>query len=137
MRRTLLNLIIVSVLCVPQLVAQAESGHVWMVIHYKVFSGHEAEYTATMAEHSRPMLNRLVENGTIVSYLDIQQNAGDGGTSHMLLFEFPNFAAMDSFVPAVVAAVQEVGGETYEEYVAHFTPHREVLRTEYWTASVP
>ena len=137
MRRTLFSLILVSVLCVPQLIAQAESGHVWMVIHYKAFSGHEAEYTTAMAEHSQPMLNRLVENGALVSYLDIQQNAGDGETSNMLIFEFLNWTARDSFSAALVTAIQEVSGETYDEYTAHFAPHREVLRTEYWTASVP
>ena len=137
MRRTLFSLILVSVLCVPQLIAQAESGHVWMVIHYKVFTGQEAAYTAAMAEHTHPALSRMVENGALVSYRDIQQNAGDGETSHMILFEFSNWAALDSFPTANAAAVQEVFGTTVEEYMANFTPHREVLRTEYWTASVP
>lgn len=123
-------LVVLMLLVSASAYAQSQPGHVYTLRHHKVHADKVAEYNAVYAEVVRPVLDRLKADGHIVSYLDLQQTMGTGETSHLLIIEYENYAAMDDANAKNNAAAQAVLGKGFQEALGDLTVLRQWTHTE-------
>ncbi len=128
-------LVVLMLLVSASAFAQSQPGHVYTLRHHKVHADKVAEYNAVYAEVVRPVLDRLKADGHIVSYLDLQQTMGTGETSHLLIIEFENYAAMDDANAKNNAASQAVLGRPYQEALGDLSKLREWTHTEVYVST--
>ncbi|MEE8207212.1 MAG: hypothetical protein V3T82_09700, partial [Nitrospinaceae bacterium] len=82
-------------------------------------------------------LDELKKREVIVSYLDLVQISGAGKTSHLLMVEYPNMAALDTINEKIAEASQKVLGKPFSEALVDFPKMRDYLRTEFYGAPIP
>jgi hypothetical protein len=85
-------------------------GSVWAVEFIRLKLGHDLEYARQLAETWKKVLDEEKKEGVVLSYKileGIPSNRDD--FTHMLMVEFPNFAALDQ-QDKMDAAVQKVFG---------------------------
>ncbi len=137
MRRTILAAVFLSLATAAPLLGQAESGHVYAIRYHQVHQGQDAAYNAVYAEVLRPVFDELVKRGVLVSYLDLTQISGTGETTHMLITEASNWAALDGIPQKLDEASRAVLGKPFGEALGDLAKIRDYLRTEYYTSIVP
>ena len=122
----------------PSALAQSESGHVYEVSWYRAHPGVEGEYSEIYQEYIRPTYDEMIRRGTIVSYLDLVTTVGDTGeATHMLLVEYPNWAALDALEEKQDAAAMEVLGRPYNEiWEESVAPLRLQVRTQIYSSTL-
>ena len=70
-----------------------------------------------------------------MSFLALSKNTGSPNSTHLVLIEFPNWAALDGFPQKLDEASQAVHGRPFPEIVAeHFVPHRDPRGSEIYVA---
>ncbi len=134
-RGTLLTL---AVLTLPaNVLAQSEPGHIYEVSWYRAHPGVEAEYSEIYREYLRPVLDEMARRGDIVSYLDLVTTVGAiSEATHMLVVEYPNWAALDQLDARQDAAAEEVIGRPYSEvWEESVAPLRLHVRTEVYSST--
>ena len=134
-RGTLLTL---AVLTLPaNVLAQSEPGHIYEVSWYRAHPGVEAEYSEIYREYLRPVLDEMARRGDIVSYLDLVTTVGAiSEATHMLVVEYPNWAALDQLDARQDAAAEEVIGRSYSEvWEESVAPLRLHVRTEVYSST--
>ena len=111
------TLVALAALSLPSsALAQSEPSHIYEVSWYRAHPGVEVEYSEIYQEYLRPTLDEMIRRGNIVSYLDLVTTVGDiSEATHMLLIEYPNWAALDALEAKQDAAAVEVLGRPYRE----------------------
>ena len=137
MRRVVLAAVFLSLATAAPLLGQAQSGHVYTIRYHQVHQGQDSAYNAVYAESLRPVFDEAVRRGVIVSYLDLTQAGGAGRTTHILITEYANWAALDGAFEKLGEAAQAVLGKPFGEALADLPEIRDYLRTEYYTSIVP
>ena len=137
MRRLVSITIFFAVFAVVSLAAQATSGHVYGIRYHQVHQGQDQAYAEVYATVIRPVFDVAKERGLIVSYLDLYQAAGDGKTTHVLIVQYPNWAAIDGGTQQMDEISQEVLGRPLMVAVAEWAEFRDFLYQEYYTSIVP
>ncbi len=78
--------------CAPWIAeAQSEPGHVYSINSFKAHTGSEAEYSQGYWDVIRPVWDRAMSQGAIVSYLELTKVAGEADTTHIILLEFEDW----------------------------------------------
>ncbi len=113
---------------------QADAEHVFLVSRYKAHPGQEAAYNRVLTEKARPVLDEAVRRGAIVSYLFLQQSMGAGENTHMVIIEFPTWAAVGTLDQNEAEIARELFGQSFAEWSGEFRPLREFLRSEIYTS---
>jgi len=121
----------------PPVLGQSQSGHVYTIRYHQVHQGQNQAYNTAYAEITRPLLDEVKKRGAIVSYLDLVQFSGAGKTSHLLIIEYPNWAALDAINQKLEEGSQAVWGKSFGEAVGNLPNIRDYLRTETYTSPVP
>ncbi len=137
MRRTILAAVFLSLATAAPLLGQAESGHVYAIRYHQVHQGQDAAYNAVYAEVLRPVFDELVKRGVLVSYLDLTQISGTGETTHILITEASNWAALDRTQQDLDEASRALLGKPFAEVLGDLAKIRDYLRTEYYMSIVP
>ena len=141
--RRMIPLVVSLLVIVPPLGAQSDSGHVWLVGQWRAYEGHERTFSQALAEVSRPVLDFMVENGDIVSYLHLEladvREAGEGEPTHLLIVELPARDVLDTWTTRYIEAKWAVfGREASDELFARFEQHRlELSLANPWISTVP
>ncbi len=122
-------------LVMPQVsAAQSTDGHVYSVAWYNAHTGQEAAYSQGYHEWLRPVFDELVKQGAIVSYLDLAKNTGSPSSTHMILVEYPNWAALGEFAAKLDAVSRDVLERPFSEVVDEFNQMRDRNGNEIYTA---
>ncbi len=137
MRRIVLAAVFLSLATAAPLLGQAQSGHVYAIRYHQVHQGQDSAYNAVYAEVLRPVFDELVMRGVLVSYLDLTQISGTGETTHILINEYANWAALDGYPEKVDEASQAVLGKPFGEALGDLAKIRDYLRTERYRSIVP
>ena len=103
----------------------------------ELWGGVNQAYAEVYATVIRPVFDVAKERGLIVSYLDLLQAAGTGKTTHVLITEYPNWAAIETANQSLDEISQEVLGRSLSEAVAEWAQFRDFLYQEYYTSIVP
>ena len=133
------TLVALAALSLPSsALAQSEPGHIYEVSWYRAHPGVEGEYSEIYQEYLRPTLDEMIRRGNIVSYLDLVTTVGDiGEATHMLLIEYPSWAALDALEAKQDAAAVEVLGRPYSEiWEESVSPLRLQVRTQIYSSTV-
>ena len=117
--------------------AQSEPGHVYTVRSHKVHPGKAGEYHKVYADVVRPVLDKLKADGDIVSYRDMVKVFGTQQTTHVLVVEYANYAALDGNGPKMEAASQAVLGKPFQEALGDLTLLREYTGTSIYESTQP
>jgi hypothetical protein len=118
------------VLLVPQVAfAQSQEGHVYVVNWYNAHTGQENEYSQGYRDWLRPVFDEMVDQGVIVSYLDLVKNVGTDDATHMLVIEYASWADLDD-IEAQDEASMKVLGYPYGEVVDRFNQMRDPALSE-------
>lgn len=135
MRRAAVIVPSLALLLAANLSAQSRDGHVYSVLSFAAHTGEEAQYTSAYREVLRPLFDRLVRQGAIVSYLDLVKNTGSPSSTHMVLVEYPNWAAFGETQEKLDEASRAIFNRPFAEVAAErFTPFREPHGSEIYTA---
>ena len=118
----------------PASAAQSTEGHVYTVAWYNAHTGQEAAYSQGYREWLRPVFNELVSQGAIVSYLDLAKNTGSANSTHMIIIEYPSWAAVGELTGKLDAASRSVLGRPFTEVVEQFDQMRDANGNEIYTA---
>jgi hypothetical protein len=125
----------VLALLAPQIAfAQSEEGHVYQVSWYNAHTGQEGEYSQGYWDWARPVFDELVRQGALVSYLDLSKDTGTDDSTHMLIFEYANWAALDGFQQKLDAASVTVLGYPYGQVGNRFDQMRDPVGSEIFVA---
>jgi hypothetical protein len=126
----LVTVTLLTVTTAGEVLAQSEPGHVYTVRYHKVHAGMAAEYNAFYAEFVRPAFDRLKAEGTIVSYLDLQEIYGDRDATHVLIMEYESMGAVEATNDKLDAVSQDLFGKPWVEIIADLPSLREYTGTE-------
>jgi hypothetical protein len=137
MRRIVLAVVFLSLATAAPLLGQAQSGHVYAIRYHQVHQGQDSAYNAVYADILRPVFDEAVRRGVIVSYLDLTQISGTGKTTHIIITEYSNWAALDEAFVKLDEASQAVFGRPLDEMLADLPEIRDYLLTEYYMSIVP
>jgi hypothetical protein len=126
MVRSIALTVLLLVFLAPPAIGQAQDGHVYNVAQWDAKTGHEAAYSQSYRDYLMPVFNELKQRGAIVSYLALSKNTGSPHSTHLVVIEFANWAALDGFQQKIDEASRAVHGKPFPEIVAeHFVPHRD------------
>jgi len=119
----------------PQVaVAQSQEGHVYAVAWYNAHTGQETAYSQGYRDWVRPVFDELVRQGAIVSYLDLAKNTGTEASTHMIIIEYANWAALDGLAQAQDEASRRVLGRPFSEVIDDFNQMRDPVGSEIYIA---
>src|SRR3977135_3920829 len=107
MRCTLPALLTVLALATP-LAGQAAPGHVYWVGFYQALPGKGPAYNRALSDIADPVLDELVRRKQMVSHVQLAQYTGAGENTNLVIIEFPNWAALDSYEAKLDEASQAV-----------------------------
>jgi hypothetical protein len=140
MRRTVFTVlslaVCLTVLAVPPLAAQSDSGHVYVLTYWKTLPGQGGAYATYMREVSYPYYDEVVRRGGMLSYRFVAQGAGTGDYTHLFIAEYENWDAVDDGLGegGQAEVCQTVFGmpceEKFEQY-PDLTTVRTFVRTEF------
>ena len=129
MRRIALLTVFLALLAPQVALAQSQEGHVYTVLSYNAHTGQENEYSQGYRDWLRPVFDEMVNQGVIVSYLDLVKNIGTDDATHMLVIEYASWADLDD-TEAQNAASMKVLGEPYSAVVDRFNQMRDPALSE-------
>jgi hypothetical protein len=115
------------------LTAQTTPGHVYWVGFYQALPGKAAAYNKALTEIVDPVLDELVRRKLMVSHVQLAQYAGGGENTNLVILEFPNWAALDTYDAKLDEASQAVLHKAWTEATAGFTELRRLVRIELYT----
>jgi len=134
MRCTLPSLLTLITLATP-LAGQAAPGHVYWVGFYQALPGKAAAYNKALTDVADPVLDELVRRKLMVSHVQLAQYAGAGENTNLVILEFPNWAALDTYDAKLDEASQAVLHKPWREATAGFAELRRLVRIEIYTPS--
>ena len=132
MRSSLPVLLALVTLAAP-LAGQAPPGHVYWAGFYQALPGKAAAYNKALTDVADPVLDELVRRKLMVSHLQLAQYSGAGENTNLVILEFPNWAALDSYEAKLNEASQAVLHKPWSEAAAGFAELRRLLRIELYT----
>ncbi|PYP45154.1 MAG: hypothetical protein DMD42_06160, partial [Gemmatimonadetes bacterium] len=107
MRSSLPVLLALVTLAAP-LAGQAPPGHVYWAGFYQALPGKAAAYNKALTDIADPVLDELVRRKLMVSHVQLAQYSGAGENTNLVILEFPNWAALDSYEAKLDEASQAV-----------------------------
>jgi hypothetical protein len=134
MRCTLPSLLTLITLATP-LRGQAAPGHVYWVGFYQALPGKAAAYNKALTDVADPVLDELVRRRLMVSHVQLAQYTGAGENTNLVILEFPNWAALDTYDAKLDEASQAVLHKPWREATAGFAELRRLVRIEIYTPS--
>jgi hypothetical protein len=134
MRCSLSSLVAVVTFATP-LAGQAAPGHVYWVGFYQALPGKAAAYNKALTDVADPVLDELVRRKLMVSHVQLAQYAGAGENTNLVILEFPNWAALDTYDAKLDEASQAVLHKPWREATAGFAELRRLVRIEIYTPS--
>jgi hypothetical protein len=123
MRCTLPSLLTLITLATP-LPGQAAPGHVYWVGFYQALPGKAAAYNKALTDVADPVLDELVRRRLMVSHVQLAQYTGAGENTNLVILEFPNWAALDTYDAKLDEASQAVLHKPWREATAGFAELR-------------
>jgi len=113
--------------------AQATQGHVYWVGFYQALPGKAGAYNKALTDIADPVLDELVRRKLMVSHVQLAQYTGAGENTNLVILEFPNWAALDSYEAKLNEASQAVLHQPWGEATAGFADLRRLVRIEIYT----
>src|SRR5438034_507505 len=132
MRPRVVYLLALCTLAAP-LSAQATPGHVYWVGFYQALPGKAGAYNKALTDVADPVLDELVRRKLMVSHVQLAQYTGAGENTNLVILEFPNWAALDSYEARLNDASQAVLHKPWSEAAAGFAELRRLIRIEIYT----
>jgi hypothetical protein len=132
MRSSLPVLFATMTLALP-LAGQAPPVHVYWAGFYQALPGKAAAYNKALTDMADPVLDELVRRKQMVSHMQLAQYSGAGENTNLVILEFPNWAALDSYEAKLDEACQAVLRKPWSEVAAGFAELRRLLRIEIYT----
>jgi hypothetical protein len=132
MRQSFRCLLAFVTLATP-LAGQAAPGHVYWVGFYQALPGKAAAYNKALTDVADPVLDELVRRKLMVSHVQLAQFSGAGENTNLVILEFPNWAALDTYDAKLNEASQAVLHKPWSEASAGFPELRRLLRIEIYT----
>jgi hypothetical protein len=129
MRCTLAVFFTLITLATP-LAGQAPAGHIYWVGFYQALPGKAAAYNKALTDIVDPVLDELVRRKQLVSHVQLAQYAGAGENTNLVILEFPNWAALDTYDAKLDEAARAVLHKSFSEATAGFTELRRLMRLE-------
>ena len=114
----------------PPLPAQATPGHVYWVGFFQALPGKAAAYNKALTDIADPVLDELVRRKLMVSHVQLAQYTGAGENTNLVILEFPNWAALDTYEAKLEEAAQTVLHKPWSEATAGFAELRRLVRIE-------
>ena len=133
MRRQL-AVVSLTMLALAPLGAQSPSGHVYWVAFYQALPGKDAAYNKALTDVADPVLDELVKRKQLVSHVQLSQYSGTGENTNLVILEFPNWAALDSYEARLEEASQAVLHKAWSDAAATFPDLRRLIRREIYTS---
>jgi len=134
MRRTLPSLLTLITLATP-VAGLAFPCHVYWVGFYQALPGKAAAYNKALTDVADPVLDELVRRKLMVSHVQLAQYTGAGENTNLVILEFPNWAALDTYDAKLDEASQAVLHKPWREATAGFAELRRLVRIEIYTPS--
>jgi hypothetical protein len=134
MRRTLPSLLTLITLATP-VAGQTAPVHVYWVGFYQALPGKAAAYNKALTDVADPVLDELVRRKLVVSHVQLAQYTGAGENTNLVILEFPNWAALDTYDAKLDEASQAVLHKPWREATAGFAELRRLVRIEIYTPS--
>ena len=132
MRPRVVYLLALCTLAAP-LSAQATPGHVYWVGFYQAIPGKAGAYNKALTDVADPVLDELVRRKLMVSHVQLAQYTGAGENTNLVILEFPNWAALDTYEAKLEEASQAVLHKSWSEATAGFAELRRLVRLEIYT----
>lgn len=132
MRRAL-PLLFAMVAFATSLGAQSSEGHVYWVGFYQALPGKGGAYNKALTDVADPVLDELVRRKLMVSHVQLAQYTGAGDNTNLVILEFPNWAALDSYEAKLDEASRAVLHKPWSEAIAGFPELRRLVRIEIYT----
>ena len=134
MRCPLPTLLTIIALATP-LAGQAAAGHIYWVGFYQALPGKAAAYNKALSDIADPVLDELVRRKQMVSHVQLAQYTGAGENTNLVILEFPNWAALDTYDATLDEASRAVLHKPWSEAIAAFPELRRLVRIEIYTRS--
>ena len=134
MRCTFPPLFTILTLATP-LGGQATPGHVYWVGFFQALPGKAAAYNKALSDVADPVLDELVRRKLMVSHVQLAQYTGAGENTNLVILEFPNWAALDTYETKLDEASRAVLHKPWSEATAGFAELRRLVRIEIYTPS--
>jgi hypothetical protein len=115
------------------LAGQAASGHVYWVGYFQALPGKATAYNRALTEIAAPVLDELVKRKQMVSHVQLAQSTGAGEYTNLIILEFPNWAALDTYEARLGEASQAVLHKSWSDATAGFSDLRRLVRIEIYT----
>ena len=125
-----LSAVLTLVVTATPLARQAAPGHVYWVGFYQALPGKAAAYNKALTDIADPVLDELVKRKQMVSHVQLAQYTGAGENTNLVILEFPNWAALDTYEANLDEAVLH---KPWSEAAAAFPELRRLLRIEIYT----
>ncbi len=120
------------------LASQAAQGHVYWVGFFEALPGKAAAYNRALTEIAAPVLDELVKRKQVVSHVQLAQSTSAGSDyTHLIILEFPDQAALDSYEARLNDASQAVLHKPWRDATAGFAELRRLVRIEIFTPAGP
>ncbi len=132
MRCSFPSLLTVVALATP-LAAQTAPSHVYWVGFYQALPGKAAAYNKALTDIADPVLDELVRRKLMVSHVQLAQYSGAGEHTNLVMLEFPNWAALDSYEAKLDEASRAVLHKPWSEATTGFAELRRLVRIEIYT----
>src|SRR5437870_4743172 len=132
MRPGFASLLTIMTLATP-LAGQAAPGHVYWVGFYQALPGKAAAYSKALTDIADPVLDELVRRKQMISHVQLAQYTGAGENTNLVILEFPNWAALDTYEAKLEEASQAVLHKPWGEATAGFAELRRLVRLEIYT----
>jgi hypothetical protein len=126
------SLVAVVILATP-LAGQAVPAPVYWVGFYQAQPGKAAAYNKALTDVVDPVLDELVRRKLMVSHVQLAQYTGAGENTNLVILEFPNWAALDSYEAKLDEASRAVLHKPWSEATAGFAELRRLVRLEIYT----
>ncbi len=134
MRCPLPTLLTIITLATP-LAGQAAAGHIYWVGFYQALPGKVTAYNKALSDIADPVLDELVRRKQMVSHVQLAQYTGAGENTNLVILEFPNWAALDTYEANLDEASRAVLHKPWSEATAGFPELRRLVRIEIYRRS--
>lgn len=115
---------------------QATPGHVYWVGFFQALPGQSTAYNRALTKIASPVLDELVRRRHMVSHVLLVQNPSVGREyTHLIILEFPDQAALDSYDARLDDASQAVLHKPWRDATAGFSALRRLVRIETYAAA--
>ena len=119
-----LSAVLTLVVTATPLAGQAAPGHVYWVGFYQALPGKGAAYNKALTDIADPVLDELVRRKLMVSHVQLAQYTGAGENTNLVILEFPNWAALDTYEAKLDEASRAVLHKPWSEATAGINPLR-------------